>query len=167
VSKVSTTVKFLDHMLTALATHSMIDLEVKAQGDLQHHIVEDVALTMGSALKQALGSFSGITRFGSATVPMDEALATVSIDLSNRAYCVIDLKTEWYAVEDAVVEDLRHWFISFSQASGSTLHVKVEYGENDHHKIEAVFKAFALSLRQSVSKDPKRIGVPSSKELLK
>lgn len=165
-SKVSTGIKFLDHMLTSLATHSLIDIEVKAQGDLQHHIIEDVALTLGSAFKKALGNYLGITRFGSAIVPMDEAHASVTIDLSNRPYIVIDLKTEGYAIEDAAVEDLRHWFESFAQASGSTLHVKVEYGSNDHHKLEAVFKALALALRQAASRDPRRIGVPSSKEVL-
>ena len=165
-SKVSTGIKFLDHMLTSLATHSLIDIEVKAQGDLQHHIVEDVALTLGSAFKKSLGNYLGITRFGSAIIPMDETLASVTIDLSNRPYSVIDLKTEGYAIEDAVIEDLRHWFESFAQASGSTLHVKVEYGGNDHHKLEAVFKALALSLRQASSKDSRRIGVPSSKEVL-
>jgi imidazoleglycerol-phosphate dehydratase len=165
-SKVSTGIKFLDHMLTSLATHSLIDIEVKAQGDLQHHIVEDVALTLGSAFKKALGNYLGITRFGSAIVPMDEALASVTIDLSNRPYIVIDLKTEGYAIEDSAVEDLRHWFESFAQASGLTLHVKVEYGSNDHHKLEAVFKALALALRQAASRDSRRIGVPSSKEVL-
>jgi imidazoleglycerol-phosphate dehydratase len=164
--KVSTGIKFLDHMLTSLATHSLIDIEVEAQEDLQHHIIEDVALTLGSAFKKALGNYLGITRFGSAIVPMDEANASVTIDLSNRPYIVIDLKTEGYAIEDAAVEDLRHWFESFAQASGSTLHVKVEYGSNDHHKLEAVFKALALALRQAASRDPRRIGVPSSKEVL-
>ncbi|MCX6642490.1 MAG: imidazoleglycerol-phosphate dehydratase HisB, partial [Candidatus Bathyarchaeota archaeon] len=152
-SKISTGIKFLDHMLTSLATHSLIDIEVKAQGDLQHHIVEDVALTLGSAFKKSLGNYLSITRFGSAIVPMDEALASVTIDLSNRPYSVIDLKTEGYAIEDAVIEDLRHWFESFAQASGSTLHIRVEYGGNDHHKLEAVFKALALSLRQATSRD--------------
>jgi len=156
--------RFLSHMLTSLATHSMFDIEVDAEGDLAHHVSEDAAICLGQAIKAALGDYRGIARFGYASVPMDDALASAALDLSNRPYTAIDLKTEGYVVEDTPCEDVHHFLASFAQALGATLHLRVEYGQNDHHKAEAAFKALALSLRMAVAPDPKRSGVPSSKE---
>lgn len=162
-AKISTTIAFLDHMLTSLATHSMLDIEVQAKGDLAHHIVEDTALCLGKALDKALSERKGLNRFGSASVPMDESLAQVTLDLVKRPYCVINMKLERESIEGMAKEDIFHFIRSLSFSSQITLHVNVPYGENDHHKVEAAFKALALSLRQASSIDPKRAGPPSSK----
>ncbi len=166
VSRVDTSVLFLNHMLTSLSTHSMIDLTVEASGDLSHHIVEDVALVLGDALRGALGDASGITRFASAAVPMDESLAEAALDLSGRPYSVISLGTRGERVEDMACEDAAHFLQSLASSARITLHINVSYGTNDHHKIEAAFKALALSLREAIRLDPARVGAPSSKGLL-
>ena len=157
---------FFNHMLGSLATHSLIDLRVEAQGDLGHHIVEDAAIAIGSAIKGALGDGKGIARFGYARVPMDCSLASCTLDIGGRPYAVVDLDTEGAKVEDTAAEDLTHFFETLATAMGANIHIKVEYGRNDHHKAEAAFKALALSLRQAVSADPQREGVPSSKGVL-
>ncbi|HUK75657.1 MAG TPA: imidazoleglycerol-phosphate dehydratase HisB, partial [Nitrososphaerales archaeon] len=151
-----TGVAFLDHMLHSLATHSLVDVTVTAKGDLQHHTVEDVAITLGKALSQALGDRVGIRRFGDAVVPMDDALALASVDLVKRPYSVLDLKLERVMLEDAPREDLEHFFGSIAQALEATIHVKVLEGSNDHHKFEAAVKAFALALREAAAPDPRR-----------
>jgi imidazoleglycerol phosphate dehydratase HisB len=164
VSEISTGVKFLDHMLTSFATHSLVDLKIDANGDLKHHVVEDVALAFGKATSQALGDRKGICRFGSCFVPMDESLAFAAIDLAKRNYVVMnnfDFKNQ--SIEDLLNEDFYHFFRSFSDSFQCALHLKVEYGSNDHHKAEALFKAFALSFRQAITRDARRTGVPSSK----
>ena len=161
-----TGVAFLDHMLHSLATHSLVDVTVTAKGDLQHHTVEDVAITLGKALSQALGDRVGIHRFGDAVVPMDDALALASVDLVKRPYSVLDLKLERVMLEDAPREDLEHFFGSIAQALEATIHVKVLEGSNDHHKFEAAVKAFALALREAAAPDPRRAKMkapPSSK----
>ncbi|HUI00705.1 MAG TPA: imidazoleglycerol-phosphate dehydratase HisB [Nitrososphaerales archaeon] len=161
-----TGVRFLDHMLDSLATHSLMDLEVRGKGDLQHHIVEDVAITLGKALNQALGDRKGIRRFGDAVVPMDDALALAAVDLVKRQYSVVDLKLERVMLEDAPREDLEHFFGSLAASLEATVHVKVLEGSNDHHKFEAAVKALALALREATSEDPRRAklkGPPSSK----
>jgi imidazoleglycerol-phosphate dehydratase len=163
---IETPLAFFSHMLNSLATHSLIDLRVEAQGDLGHHIVEDVAIGLGSAIKGALGDGKGISRFGYARVPMDCSLASCAVDIGGRPYAVVDLGTEDAKVEDTAAEDLTHFFETLATAMGANIHVKVEYGRNDHHKVEAVFKALALSLRQAVSPDPRREGVPSSKGVI-
>ena len=150
-------------MLACLSTHSMININVEAKGDLKHHIVEDVALGLGTAFRGALESDGNITRFGYALVPMDDSLSSCAIDLGNRPYSVVDLKTESSMVEDAAIEDLIHFFESLATSMRANIHIKVEYGKNDHHKIEASFKALALCLRSAFSIDPKRKGIPSSK----
>lgn len=157
---------FFNHMLGSLATHSLIDLRVEAQGDLGHHIVEDAAIAIGSAIKGALGDGKGIARFGYARVPMDCSLASCALDIGGRPYAVVDLDTEGAKVEDTAAEDLTHFFETLATAMGANIHIKVEYGRNDHHKVEAAFKALALSLRQAVSPDPRREGVPSSKGVI-
>jgi imidazoleglycerol-phosphate dehydratase len=160
-----TGVAFLDHMLHSLATHSLMDVTVTAKGDLQHHTVEDVAITLGKAISQALGDRVGIRRFGDAVVPMDDALALASVDLVKRPYSVLDLKLERVMLEDAPKEDLEHFFGSIAQALEATVHVKVLEGSNDHHKFEAAVKAFALALREAAAPDPRRAkkSPPSSK----
>ena len=165
-AEAKTGVAFLDHMLDSLATHSLMDVTVKAKGDLQHHTVEDVAITLGKAIGQALGDRVGIRRFGDAVVPMDDALALASVDLVKRPYSVLDLKLQRVMLEDAPKEDLEHFFGSIAQALEATVHVKVLEGSNDHHKFEAAVKAFALALREAAAPDPRRAKMrvpPSSK----
>lgn len=165
-AKVKTGVPFLDHLLTVLAAHSLIDLEVEAEGDLVHHTVEDVALTLGEALSKALGDRAGLTRFGYALVPMDCSLALAAVDLVKRAYSVIDLKIALEGIEGLPREDLYHFPQSLASALPATIHLQVLYGDNDHHKVEAAFKALALALRQAATPDPRRRGVPSSKGVI-
>jgi imidazoleglycerol-phosphate dehydratase len=165
-STAKTGVRFLDHMLASLATHSLMDVTVKAKGDLQHHIVEDVAITLGKAISKALGDRVGIRRFGDAIVPMDDGLALAAVDLVKRSYSVVDLKLTRVMLEDAPREDLEHFFGSIAQALEATVHIKVLEGSNDHHIFEAAIKAFALALREAIAVDPRRAKIkapPSSK----
>ena len=152
-------------MIASFSTHSLIDIEIKSKGDLRHHIVEDCAIALGKCLSKALGNRKGIVRFGSAFVPMDEALGFASIDLVKRTYFVMsDLGLRRNSIEDLPREDLEHFFRSLCDSLDCTMHLKLEYGSNDHHKIEACFKALALSLRRAIEKDPRRISaIPSSK----
>jgi imidazoleglycerol-phosphate dehydratase len=165
-TNISTSVPFLDHMLTSLATHSLIDIEASVKGDLVHHMVEDLALGLGEALNKALGTRESITRFGNATAPMDCSLAFAAVDLVKRPYFKIDLKLRGKKVEDMPTEDIQHFFESLSTALQCNVHIFVEYGSNDHHKAEAATKALALSLRQAATMDPRRKGVPSSKGVI-
>jgi imidazoleglycerol-phosphate dehydratase len=159
-----TQVRFLDHMLDSLATHSLIDLEVKAEGDLQHHIVEDVALTLGSALNKALGDRSGIRRFGYSIVPMDDALALAAVDLVRRPFASVQLQIGRTMIENTPKEDLDHFLPSLSTTLEATLHVKILDGANDHHKVEAAFKAFSIALGNAIAFDTRRsLQTPSSK----
>jgi imidazoleglycerol-phosphate dehydratase len=162
---VSTGVGFYDHLLTSLAHHSLIDIEISAAGDLEiddHHTVEDVALALGGAISDALGDRAGITRFGAARVPMDESLAQCALDLSGRPYAVIDLPFRGDRMGELSTQMVEHALISFAQASGATLHVEAR-GRNDHHLAEAAFKALARALRMAVALDPRRVGVASTK----
>jgi imidazoleglycerol-phosphate dehydratase len=158
-----TGVKFLDHMLDSFSTHSLVDIRVRAKGDLQHHLVEDVALTVGQTLNQALGTRSGIRRFGHAIIPMDDALALAAVDLVKRPYSSVQLGLERVMLEDAPREDLEHFFSSIATSLDSTIHVKVLDGKNDHHKFEAAMKAFALAFRDAATPDSRRSRTPSSK----
>ena len=164
-NKISTGTKFLDHMIAGFSTHSLIDIDLNARGDLKHHIIEDSAIALGKCISKALGERKGIVRFGSAFVPMDESLAFASMDLVNRTYFVSqDMGIRRNAIEDLPKEDLEHFFRSLCDSIGCTMHLKVEYGSNDHHKVEACFKALALSLRRATERDPRReSAVPSSK----
>ncbi len=157
-----TGVRFLDHMLDSFATHSLIDLRVRAKGDLQHHLVEDVALALGQALSAALSDRAGISRFGEAIVPMDDALVLVSIDLVKRPYSSIQLGLERVMLEDAPREDLEHFFVSLATSLESTVHVKVLDGKNDHHKFEAAVKGMALAFRRAATPDSRRPKEPPS-----
>jgi imidazoleglycerol-phosphate dehydratase len=164
--EVETGIEFLDHMLKSLATHSLIDITVKAKGDLTHHTLEDVAICLGEAVLKALGSASGITRFGYAIVPMDCSLALAAVDLAKRPYVVVDLKLRGKKVEDMPCENIMHFLETLAMALRSNVHILVQYGANDHHKVEAAFKALALALRQAVSLDSRRVGIPSSKGVI-
>jgi imidazoleglycerol-phosphate dehydratase len=165
-AEVSTGVRFLDHMLNSLATHSLIDMKVKAEGDLTHHILEDVAICLGEAVLKALGDARGIRRFGYSIVPMDCSVAFAAVDLSRRPYVRVDLKLEGKKIEDMPCENIIHFIESLATALRANVHVWIQYGSNDHHKVEASFKALALSLREAVSLDPRRRGVPSSKGVI-
>ena len=161
-----TGVPFLDHIITSLATHSMIDITAKVKGDLRHHAVEDLAIGLGEALSKALGTREGIARFGYAAAPMDCALAFAAVDLVKRPYFKIDLKLRGKKIEGMPTEDINHFFESLATSLCANVHVFVQYGSNDHHKAEAAVKALALSLRQAVALDLRRKGVPSSKGVI-
>jgi imidazoleglycerol-phosphate dehydratase len=165
-TNISTSMPFIDHMLTSLATHSLIDIEASVKGDLVHHMVEDLALGLGEALNKALGTREGITRFGNAAAPMDCSLAFAAVDLVKRPYFKIDLKLRGKKVEEMPTEDIQHFFESLTQTLQANVHIFVEYGSNDHHKAEAATKAFALSLRHAATMDSRRKGVPTSKGVI-
>jgi len=165
-ANVETGVAFFNHLLTSLATHSLIDVTVKVRSDLKHHGIEDLAIGLGEALNKALGNREGITRFGSAAVPMDDSLASAAVDLVKRPYAKIDLKLRGKKVEDMAAEDITHFFETLATALSANIHVWAQYGGNDHHKAEAAVKALALSLKQAVAVDPRRKGVPSAKGVI-
>ena len=162
---VATGIGFYDHLLSSLAHHSLIDIEIKAAGDIEiddHHTVEDVALALGGAISDALGDRAGITRFGAARVPMDESLAQCALDLSGRPYAVVDLPFRADRMGELNTQMVEHALYSFAQASGTTLHID-GVGRNDHHLAEAAFKALARALRMAVTPDPRRSGIASTK----
>lgn len=162
---ISTGVGFYDHLLASLAHHSLMDVRVEARGDLEvddHHTVEDVALVLGSAIASALGERAGIRRFGDASAPMDEALASAAIDVGGRPYAVIDLAFRAERIGALSSQLIEHALEAFARTSGATLHLRGT-GRNDHHLAEAAFKALARALRSAVEPDPRRIGVPSTK----
>ncbi len=168
-SDISTGIGFLDHMLTALARHSGIDLTVNTQGDLHiddHHTAEDCALTIGQALDEALGDRHGVLRFGAAFAPLDEALCRCVVDLSGRPHASVNLGLVREQLGDLATENITHFFVSFAMAARLTLHVDLIRGENDHHKAEAAFKALALALRQAVAQDSASSAIPSTKGTL-
>jgi len=166
-SQVDTGVGFLDHMLQALARHARFDLIVKASGDLhidEHHTVEDVGLTLGRALNQALGERKGITRMGHAVVPMDEALALVAVDIGGRGYFVFDGHFETERIGQMGVSLIPHFFESLAHEAKLNLHARLLAGRDDHHRAEALFKALARALNQAVKIDPQLGGeIPSTK----
>ncbi len=165
-TEVETGVGFFDHLLTSFATHSLMDLTAKVKGDLKHHAIEDLAIGLGEAVSKALGNREGIVRFGYATVPMDDSLASAAVDLVKRPYAVVNLKLRGKKVEDMATEDIVHFFETLATSLCANIHVWTEYGGNDHHKAEAAVKALALSLKQAVAADPRRKGVPSSKGVI-
>jgi imidazoleglycerol-phosphate dehydratase len=162
---ISTGIGFYDHLLTSLAHHGLFDLQVRATGDLavdEHHTVEDVALVLGSAFAEALGDGAGIRRFGEASVPMDESLATAVIDIGGRPYAVIELPFRGERVGQLPLQLIEHALESFARTAGATLHLRGS-GRNDHHLAEAAFKALARALRVACELDPRREGVASTK----
>jgi imidazoleglycerol-phosphate dehydratase len=170
VYSVSTGIGFLDHMLEQLSRHSLIDLTVKAVGDLhidQHHTTEDTGLAIGEAIAQALGDKRGIVRYGSAYAPMDETLTRVALDISGRPYFVWNAAFTTPRLGEWDTELIEHWFHSFAQTAGLTLHVECLYGQNNHHIVESCYKALARALRQAVEIDPRKAdSIPSTKGVL-
>ncbi|RMD83851.1 MAG: imidazoleglycerol-phosphate dehydratase HisB [Candidatus Dadabacteria bacterium] len=167
---IDTSIPFLDHMLDALARHSLIDLKIRARGDTQvddHHTVEDVGIALGQALDRALGDKAGISRFGHAEVPLDEALVAATVDLSGRAFLVYNLKIRHHRVGNFEVELVHDFMLALSGAAQMNLHLNQRYGRNPHHIIEAGFKALARALKQAVALDPRVAGVPSTKGSLR
>ena len=162
---VNTGISFLDHLITSFAKHSMMDLQVKAKSSdkIEHHLIEDTAIAIGSAVDKALGNRAGITRFSFASVPMDESLAQASLDLVKRPFQKIDLKIKRNNIEGMSKEDIEHFFQSLTQNLNSCVHLSVKYGENDHHKIESAIKSLAVALRIASSADKKQKGIPSTK----
>ncbi len=164
---IATGIGFLDHMLEQLSRHSLIDITLKAEGDLHidfHHTTEDSGIALGQAVAKALGERKGIRRFGSALSPMDETLTQVSLDASNRPYLIwkVDLKRDKLGEMD--VELFKEWFQAFAQHAGLTLHIENLYGENTHHIVESCYKGLARALRQAIEIDPRKSGaVPSTK----
>ncbi|NCW29953.1 MAG: imidazoleglycerol-phosphate dehydratase HisB [Actinobacteria bacterium] len=170
VSEIETTVPFFNHLLTAFSKHSLIDLKVKAKGDTDidiHHTVEDVAIVLGQALKEALGDKAGISRYGDAVVPLDEALAQAVVDISGRPYLVHEGEPagfEYHLIGGHFTGSMvRHVFEAIAHNAGITLHVALLGGRDAHHIAEAQFKAFARALRAAVELDPRVQGVPSTK----
>ena len=164
---VDTGVGFMDHMLELLAFHGNFDLKVRCKGDLQvdsHHTVEDLGIVLGQCFNKALGDKRGITRYGHFTIPMDEALVTTDLDFSGRPYLVFNCDFNRENIGTMSCEMVEEFFRAFSVASGITLHINVFYGKNDHHKVEAIFKAFGRALKQAVKIESDRI--PSSKGVI-
>jgi len=170
IFEISSGIGFLDHMLEQFSRHSLIDLKVKADGDLHidfHHTTEDTGIVIGEAVNAALGDRAGITRYGSALVPLDEALTRVVVDCSNRPYLIWKVGFSRNKLGEMDTELFKEWFQAFSQAAGLTVHVENLYGENNHHIIESAYKGLARALRQAVSLDKRSAGViPSTKGVL-
>jgi len=169
-SEIATGIGFLDHMLDQLARHSLIDLRLKAEGDLHidfHHTTEDSGYVVGEAVAKALGDRRGIMRWGEAMVPMDETLTRVALDMSNRPYLIWKVKFTRPKLGEMDTELFKEWFQAFAQSAGVTLHVENLYGDNNHHIVESCFKGLARALRQAVALDPRRLdAVPSTKGVL-
>ena len=168
--RVATGIGFLDHMLEQLSRHSLIDLDLAVEGDLhidQHHTTEDSALAIGEAVSKALADRRGIMRYGTAYAPMDEALTRAAVDISGRPFLVWKLGFTQEKLGEWDTELVEHWFHSFAQTAGLTLHVENLYGRNNHHLVESAFKALARALRQAVEIDPRKAdAVPSTKGVL-
>ena len=169
-ARISTGIRFFDHMLELVTRHGGFDLQLRANGDLdvdQHHTVEDVGIALGEAVQKALGNKRGILRAGYFVMPMDESLAVAAIDLSGRPYCVIDTKIKVSLVGDLQIELIEDFFQGFAQAARANVHLRALYGRSSHHQVEAMFKAFARALRFAVARDKRLRGVlPSTKGLL-
>ena len=168
--EVSTGIGFLDHMLEQLSRHSLIDLKVAAEGDLHidfHHTTEDTGIVIGEAVREALGDFKGLTRYGSATIPMDETCTRVSLDVSQRPYLIWQVAFTKPKLGDMDTELFKEWFQAFSQAASVTLHIENLYGENNHHIVESCFKGLARALREAIEIDLRKSdAVPSTKGML-
>ena len=161
----NTGISFLDHLIISFGKHSMIDLSVKAKSldNIEHHLIEDTAITIGSCIDKALGNRAGITRFGYSSVPMDDSLSEASIDLVKRQYGKLSLSMKRNQIEGISKEDIEHFFQSLIQNLNSCIHVSVKYGENDHHKVESAIKSLAVAFRLASTRDEKQKGIPSTK----
>jgi len=169
ISEISTGVGFLDHMLTLFSRHGFFDTKIKVAGDLevdQHHTVEDVGICLGRAFIKACGNKAGMRRYGNATIPMSDSLATINIDLCDRPFLVFNVPLENAKVGDFDTELVEEFFHAFSNNAGATLHINLAYGTNTHHIIEAIFKAFGRALDQATSYDERIKGVLSTKGIL-
>jgi len=165
--EIDTGIKMYDHLLSQLAHHGIFDLTLLAKGDDQHHVAEDVAICLGKAFTQALGEKRGIVRMGEASVPMDDALATVALDISGRGYTVLDLSFKGNDMFGFPTDMVRHFLESFAIEAGITLHARIACGTNDHHKAEALFKALGRALDRATRIDARIAGeLPSTKDLL-
>ena len=168
--EVSTGIGFLDHMMEQLSRHSLMDLRIQAKGDLHidfHHTTEDVGIAVGEAVGKALGDRLGITRYGCATIPMDETLSRVALDLSNRPYLIWKVSFSKPKLGEMDTELFKEWFQAFAQGAGVTLHVENLYGENNHHIVESCYKALARALREAFTIDERKANeVPSTKGVL-
>ena len=163
---VKTGIEFFNHLLSSFAKHGCFDLRVRARGDLEHHVVEDVAIALGAALEKALGRKVGIRRMGDAIVPMDDALVLVAVDLSGRAYADIEVKFVKRKLDNLSADLIAHVLETLATNGRFNLHVQVLRGRNDHHKAEAIFKALGVALAEAVCKEPRRRGVPSTKGVI-
>ncbi|MHA6253076.1 imidazoleglycerol-phosphate dehydratase HisB [Oceanobacillus sp. CAU 1775] len=167
--EISTGVGFFDHMLTLLTKHGLFDINVSCDGDLevdQHHTVEDIGIALGQAFHQALGTKEGITRYATVTVPMDESLATVSLDISGRSFLVFNVEGLKDKVGNFDTELVEEFFLAFTNNAKINLHINLEYGKNSHHIIEAIFKAFGRALDEATLINPRVKGIPSTKGVL-
>jgi len=165
--QIATGIRFFDHMLSQLAQHGIFDLTLSATGSDQHHVVEDVAITLGKAFNQALGDKQGIVRMAHAVVPMDDALAMVVIDISGRGFSVFEASFDNLKIDDMPAELINHFFVSFASAAKLNIHTKVLGGMNDHHKAEALFKALARALDMATRIDQRITNkIPSSKDTI-
>ena len=164
-TRIKTGINFIDHLITSFGKHGMMDLKVNAKSNdgIEHHLIEDTAITIGQAIDKALSSRSGITRFSYASVPMDESLAEASIDLVKRPFWKLTLLLKRNKTENVSKEDLEHFFQSLLQNLNSCIHLTVKYGDNDHHKVESAIKSLAVALRYASSSDKKQKGIPSTK----
>lgn len=166
----ATGIGFLDHMLEQLSRHSLMDLDIKAEGDLHidfHHTTEDTGIVIGEAVSKALGARAGIARYGEAFIPMDETLTRVAVDASNRPYLVWRVAFTRPKLGDMDTELFKEWFQAFAQAAGLTLHIENIYGENNHHIAESCYKGLARALRRAAEIDPRKAGeIPSTKGVL-
>lgn len=163
---IATSIPFLDHMLNLFARHGLVDLAVRSLGDTavdDHHLVEDVGICLGQAVRKALGDRKGISRYGASTVPMDESLCSVAMDLSGRPYLVYRAEVGTRRIGEFDPALLREFFKSFTDHSGITLHINLGYGTNEHHMAEAIFKAFARAFREAAARDERIEGVLSTK----
>ncbi|MFM7320502.1 MAG: imidazoleglycerol-phosphate dehydratase HisB [Armatimonadota bacterium] len=168
-AEVSTGIGFLDHLLTALAKHARLDLTLRCTGDLHiddHHTVEDVGIVLGQALREALGDKGGIARYGDATVPMDEALVVCALDFSGRGQAYVDLPLGDTRIGTFATELVEEFFHAVARSAGATLHVRRLAGTNAHHVAEGAYKAFGRALRAAVARDPRVVGIPSTKGVL-
>ena len=164
-TNIKTGINFIDHLIVSFGKHGMMDLKINAKSNdgIEHHLIEDTAITLGQAIDKALGSRVGITRFSYASVPMDESLSEASIDLIKRPFWKSTLLIKRSKIEDVSKEDLEHFFQSLLQNLNSCIHLTVKYGDNDHHKVEAAIKSLAVAFRNASTKDKKQKGIPSTK----
>lgn len=167
-AQISSGLKFLDHLITTFSKYSLVDIkaDVKSHDSILHHLIEDIAICMGQSLDKALGNRARIMRFGYAIVPMDDSRSNAAIDLVKRQYSKFELKLDRNEVEGIAKEDIEHFFRSLLQNLVACTHIQVEYGEDDHHKLESAMKSFAIAFRNAAAIDQRRKGLPSTKDMM-